>query len=121
MTLTGLGTETFDQAIENVMFIHTMFDRALKDGAIEGWQPDTFRTYHAFNTSNRYFSSRRLNGCATPVAFPDMVDPNGILASLAGNDLIHCEENQVHYYEITELNENGNLRSAFTYSVKSTI
>src|SRR5882757_5424354 len=101
------------------MFIHAMFDRALKDGAIEGWQPDTFEAYQAFNTSNRYFSSRRFNGSATPIAFPNMVDPDGILASLAGNDLVHCEENQVNYYEITELCENGNLRSALTFLVNS--
>ena len=117
--LTGLGTEAFGQAIQSILFIHTMFDRALKDGAIERWQPDTFGSYQAFNTSNRYFSSRRLNGSATPVAFSNMVDPDGILASLAGNDLIHCEENQVHHYEITEICENGNLRSALTFSVQS--
>lgn len=40
-----------------------------------------------------------------PITFPEAVDPKGILASLAGDELIHCEENQVNYYEFTAFDD----------------
>lgn len=86
---------------------------------LEKWKPPSFGAHTAFDTSNRYFSSRRLNGSATPVAFPEMVDPDGILAGLAGDDLIHCEENQVDYYEITEFDSDGKMRLVHWATIKT--
>jgi hypothetical protein len=86
---------------------------------LEKWKPPSFGAHTAFDTSNRYFSSRRMNGSATPVAFPEMVDPNGILAGLAGGDLIHCEENQVYYYEITEFDSDGNMTLVYRAMIKT--
>lgn len=91
--------------MEGTIHIHTMFGRAFKEGLLEKWQAANFGTYTAFDTSNRYFSSRRYNSSATPIAFPESVDPKGILASLAGDELVHCEENQVHYYEFTAFDD----------------
>lgn len=117
--LTGLGTATFNEAMESAMLIHAQFERAFKEGAVDKCQLPTYETYEAFGASNRYFSSRRLNGTATCVAFPPLVDPKGILAGLAGDDLVHSDENQVYYYEITEFDEMGNLRSVSTTSVRA--
>lgn len=110
VTLTGFGSASFNRAIDSIFLIHTLFGRALRDGMLEKWQPPRFGSHVAFDSSNRYFSSRRLNSSAVPVSFPELVDPKGILAALAGDDLIHCEENQVYYYEITDHDDNGNMK-----------
>jgi hypothetical protein len=117
--LTGLGTSTFNEAMESAMLIHTQFERAFKEGAVDKCQLPTYKTYEVFGASNCYFSLCRYNGTATGVAFPPLVDPKGILAGLAGDNLIHLDENQGYYYEITKFNKTGNLRSVSTTSVRA--
>lgn len=98
--------------MEGAIIIQTMFGRALKDGQLEKWQATNFRTHTALDTSNWYFSSHRYNSSATPIPFPELVDPKGILAGLAGDELVHCEENQVQYFEFTAFDD-ANLMSVF--------
>lgn len=109
--MTGLGSESFGQAIDSTVFIHALFDRALRDSVLDKWQPPSFGSHAAFDTYNQYFLSCCQNGSAVPVAFPEMVDPKGILVGLAGDNLIHCNENQVHYYEIIEFDDKGSIMS----------
>jgi hypothetical protein len=86
-----------------------MFGRVLKDGLLERWQPSFYGGQAAFDTSNRYFSSRRQNPFGTSVPFHEMVDPEGILADMGRNDLMHCEENEVNYFKLIT-DANGNER-----------
>ena len=100
MKLTGFDTEIFKQAIESIVFVHTMFSCQFKEGLFENWQPSTFGGGDAIDISNRYFTSRRLDSQALSIPIHKEIDPHGILLELAGDDLIHCVENQVLYYEV---------------------
>ena len=109
--LVGLGTETFQRAIDSIVFIHTMFSRLFKEGVLETWQPSAFGPALAIDTSNRYFSSGHQNAQALSIPFHEYVDPDGYLSGLAGGDLVHCDENQVRYYELLPPEGEPNERS----------
>jgi hypothetical protein len=114
--LVGLGTDTFQRAIESIVHIHTMFSRQFKDGVLETWQPSAFGPAQAIDMSNHYFSSRRQNTQVSSIPFHEHVDPNGYLSELAGADLVHCDENQVQYYELLPPEGETDERSACSSS-----
>jgi hypothetical protein len=88
-----------------------MFDRTLKERSLERWQPTLYGGHLALDMSNRYFSSRRLNGSATPTPFQETVDPEGILADMARDDLVHCDENNVMYCKLVSGGDGEEERS----------
>lgn len=91
-----------------------MFDRTLKERLLERWQPTLYGGHLALDMSNRYFSSRRLNGSATPIPFEEMVDPEGILADMARDNLVHCDENDVMYCKLVSEGDEEAERSEVT-------
>jgi len=50
--------------------------------------------------ANRYFTSWHQNPNAVPIDFHTLVDPNRTLCNMATGDLVHCKENNVHYFEL---------------------
>jgi hypothetical protein len=87
-----------------------MFLRQFKDGLFENWQPSAFGGGHAIDTSNRYFTSRCRDLQAESIPIYKDIDPHGILLELSGDDLVHCAENQVLYYEALGSGEEQNER-----------
>lgn len=43
-----------------------------------------------------------------PVPFHNLVDPDGVLANMANDNLMHCEDNEVSYYKHTTDRIEGN-------------
>lgn len=98
MQLTGLGTPQFQTCIDNLHIIHTTFSRHVPEGTLEPFQPSEFLNHPCVNISTRYFTSRREDPTGTAVAFPNTVDPKGILQSCSTNDHFHGQDNEVLYY-----------------------
>jgi hypothetical protein len=48
----------------------------------------------------RYFTSQKLAPNKVNLPFMEVVDSDGVLASVRGQDLIHGPDNQVHYLEL---------------------
>jgi len=99
VSITGFSTEAFEQAIESITLIHTIFSRVFKDGILEHWQPSTFGEHPVIDMSNHYFTSRCQNPSAKLLAFHHLVNSNSILTEIAVGDLIHTEENNVKHFE----------------------
>lgn len=57
--------------------------------SLKAWQPLQIGDSFAIEASNRYFSWKGSNGIQQPVSFSDMVNPNKVLAGLAGTEYIH--------------------------------
>jgi hypothetical protein len=74
-----------------------MFSRHVDKHNIDQWEPSTYTTYQAINISNRYFTYRSDDPHAPSVPLGRHVDPTGRLATLAGHDLFHGEDNIVLY------------------------
>jgi hypothetical protein len=97
--LTGLGTQSFEDAIEAVFIIHAIFACQFPENAMEEWKPSSYMDHRTIAISNRYFSEMRFCPGVAPVPFHPSVDPKGILQGMTGDRLIHSQENHVDYYE----------------------
>ena len=59
---------------------------------------DKYNNYLSIHLTNRYFTPRQESPAEEAIPFPPDVDPCGILATLAGHDFFHGEQNVVKYY-----------------------
>lgn len=72
---------------------------------LDVWVPDDLEGHPAIWISNRFFSDRRAHGPNfdnDDLPFSQQVDPNRILETAKGKNLIHLPENQVDYVEWKE-------------------
>jgi hypothetical protein len=100
--LTGFGSDTMEKAIENIYYIHGLFNQEFMQGELEAWTPGRFGQFNAIDISNRYFTRRGdMNGEA-PIQFSRAVDPENILTKALSNDFVHIQENVVEYYKAVE-------------------
>lgn len=100
VTLTGLGTETFENSLDAIAKILTVLGRQFPEGKLIAWQPPacSMSAGHNLVLTNRYFTKQSEAANMTSTLFPSNVDPKQILSRMTGSQLIHTEENQVKYY-----------------------
>ncbi|KAF8879257.1 hypothetical protein BD779DRAFT_1407445, partial [Infundibulicybe gibba] len=109
VTIMGLGSPTFEYAMNAVVDISRMFDRQFPEGKMELWIVSTTdREQSSIEVSNRYFTPKRDAPQMTRVPFPESVDPQGILESMTKAGYVHGEENEVGYYTYSQ--EDGEER-----------
>ncbi|KAF8121665.1 hypothetical protein EV363DRAFT_1437232 [Boletus edulis] len=102
VTLAGLGTSTFENAIETVRGAHTHLACNYSAGRVTPWKPEKFRGQDVLELSNRYLTSRHRQSTSPVVAFQRGVDPKNFLSCLASDQYDHLEENQVMYYKLND-------------------
>jgi hypothetical protein len=98
LTLTGLGSATFDDAVSSAQEIYEIFQRHFSEGQLEGWHPSKHGRHLALDTSNRYFTPKRDAPNMEHLPFDDLVDPRGILEEMVKSGYVHGEENVVQYF-----------------------
>jgi hypothetical protein len=98
LSITGLGTPTFEDAISSAQEIYELFERQFSEGTLENWTPSKFRGQLALDMSNRYFTPKKDAGGMEHIPFDRLVDPCGILEEMALSGYIHGEENIVQYF-----------------------
>ncbi|KAF7978621.1 hypothetical protein HWV62_45103 [Athelia sp. TMB] len=96
--LTGFGAEEFQKAFSGIANIATLMGEHLEHGDIETWKPERYKVWQALDIGNRYFLHQNTEGDAVGVSLPSNVDPDGVLASMAGDKWVHTEDNQVKYF-----------------------
>ena len=72
-------------------------------------QNSIYEGYCTIDANARYFSSRKHVPNERGQAFGDGVDPDGVLASLRDQYIIHGYDNKVEYLKI-EKDNNENIR-----------
>ncbi|KAF8220010.1 hypothetical protein L208DRAFT_1336227, partial [Tricholoma matsutake] len=101
ITLSGLGSPTFEQVILAAQEIYGHFDRQFTEGTLESWNNSPENSM-ALNISNRYLTPQTEAGAQPSIPFFKGVDPRNILKNLSRGDLsqahIHTEDNQVQYF-----------------------
>jgi hypothetical protein len=97
ITISGMGTEYFNKAMDSIMQIHELFNHQFKEDQLEVWQPSAYKDSYGIDTRNHYFSIRKDNPRSRAIPFLLMVDPKGILAGLSSSmmNFVHTQENQV--------------------------
>jgi hypothetical protein len=100
ISLGGLGSPTFTNAIRATKDIHRCFNRQFAEGTLEPWTED--EGAEIVDLSNRYLTPVSEAGDMEDINFLPGVDPKGLLRDLARGDgtctYIHTEDNQVSYY-----------------------
>jgi hypothetical protein len=104
VSLTGLGSTTFNEGIQSIIAIEDIFSRQVGDQNMEPWKVGTWQDWQTIYLSNRYFSSCKNHRNLQSVPFHHFVDPDGTLATISNsrNDLVHCADNVVEYYEMSD-------------------
>ncbi|KAF8075764.1 hypothetical protein FPV67DRAFT_1407739 [Lyophyllum atratum] len=101
ITLSGLGTPTFRDAMRSTGEIFGLFDRQFNEGFLQPWVAtmDPSGGEDLLEASNRYLTPKRDASAASAVEFDHEVDPKGTLQAMAGNDHFHTDDNVVLYYK----------------------
>jgi len=103
VTLTGLSSPEFTDALASMHAIEDMFRRqVVSDRSTEiwvPWVPSNFQGHTSIDVGNRYFTPRQQGLQDRQISFSEVVDPHDILSQAMGDDFIHTEDNDVEYYE----------------------
>ena len=101
-TVTALGHSVYDDLIENIAIIHSIFRRAVGDCLAEESVNSTFEEWPAIDVANRYFTPKAVarSEDIRPIGFD--VDPYGYLKKAASSLFVHTEENKVYYFQKKE-------------------
>jgi hypothetical protein len=105
ITLTGCGSDIFDDCVEGIQAIHGILKRSHEQSTVDDWGPGRYQEHIAIDMGNRFFTDRHDRGQNETIDFPTSVDPNGVLTQSMGGDFVHLEENEVKYYEIAKIGE----------------
>ncbi|KAF8701059.1 hypothetical protein AX14_000592 [Amanita brunnescens Koide BX004] len=110
VSLTGLGTATFDLGMQGVLDVYAMFSSHVPRESLKTCENcNTYGEHTSIDISNRYFTSVRNAINERSVSFSKDEDPLGLLARLESPNYIHCESNVVEYFErVTK--SSGDLR-----------
>jgi hypothetical protein len=111
VSLTGLGTPTFEAAINGILDVFSLFSGHVHRDKLK---PCTFLgrygDFTSIETSNRYFSSIKDSGPTEKhISFPSEIDPHGILSKFENSSYIHSGNNVVEYYERV-MSETGEMK-----------
>lgn len=104
--LTGLGNATFTKAVENIVEIYGVMAKHI---TLSPWQNNVYEGYDTIDANARYFSLRKYIPNERGQTFGNGVDPNGVLASLRDQYVIHGYDNKVEYLK-EEKDDHGNTR-----------
>lgn len=102
ISLIGLETPTFENALSGAIEIYGMFDQSIQEASLERWAPSPALAAQGRGLSalNRYLTSIRDAPNMEPQPIPPAVDPQGILEKLTKKGFVYGEENEVHYYQV---------------------
>ncbi|GLB39707.1 hypothetical protein LshimejAT787_0702170 [Lyophyllum shimeji] len=99
--ISGLGTPTFEAALQSTGEIYGQFDRNFPDGALEGWSAANSQGTggDVLEASNRYMVQRR-DASGSDIPFGELVDPKKILEGMArDSQQVHTDDNEVLYFK----------------------
>lgn len=108
--LTGLGNPSFSKAVENIAKIH---ETMAKHITLSPWQINIYEGYSTIDANARYFTPRKYIPNERGQVFGNGVDPDGVLASLRDQFIIHGYDNKVEYLK-NEKDDHGIIRQAIS-------
>jgi hypothetical protein len=97
VTLTDFGGDKFAECVDNVLVINEIFSRHFGQDKMSSWIGDRNHRWEAIFASARYFTNIQRYSLTEGIPFEQNVDPDGVLGTVAGGGVAHCEDNQVEY------------------------
>ncbi|KAF8881012.1 hypothetical protein BD779DRAFT_1445810, partial [Infundibulicybe gibba] len=98
LTLAGLGSATFDAAVEATSGMFATFQRQFAEGTLDVWKTPHYKMHSSLAISNRYLTPKRDAPNMEHIPFDPEVDAHGQLELVVKDGYVHGEENIVEYY-----------------------
>lgn len=98
VTITGLGNTVFDHCLHNMEKAYLAFANHFPANRLDQWEPTRLGNYIALDAHTRYFSQKHFVPSTESLPFHHTVDPEGVLESMRGDDLVHAADNDVDYF-----------------------
>ncbi|TFK62689.1 hypothetical protein BDN72DRAFT_776823 [Pluteus cervinus] len=100
VTLSGLGTPTFEESLSALTEMYTVFCRQFPEGRVLPLPTaeSCIGIGGSLTFSNRHFTKRAEGPHMKAVPFSSLVDPKKYLTRMLSSTLIHTEENEVQYF-----------------------
>ena len=102
ISLTGLLTEPFSRAASACEGVYAKMSAHFPPDSVTHWENTFYEGHISTDFNARYFTTRKGAPMEENLPFLEGVDPDGILAGLRGQDLIHGPDNQVTYLRALE-------------------
>ncbi|KAJ7740543.1 hypothetical protein B0H16DRAFT_1728905 [Mycena metata] len=96
LSLIGLGSPLFSDAVKNLHEIHALFCRYFPSNSMAKWT-DADNAETTLKASNRFFTLTEDEPDAVHINFASGVDPLHKLDRFVGDQLVHTSANVVHY------------------------
>ncbi|KAL0566697.1 hypothetical protein V5O48_015311 [Marasmius crinis-equi] len=105
ISLCGLGSEVFDDAVKGLEIVEDQFRRNLDDNEMTDHViVGAIRQHQTIDLANRYVTCKNATNGSAEVELDNAVDPNGHIAKLILREdgkYVRTEENVVEFYERT--------------------
>ncbi|TFK57741.1 hypothetical protein BDN72DRAFT_866524, partial [Pluteus cervinus] len=100
VTLSGLGTPTFEESLSALTKMYTVFCRQFPEGRVLPLPTaeSCIGVGESLTFSNRYFTKRAEGPHMRAISFSSIIDPKKYLTRMLSSTLIHTEENEVQYF-----------------------
>ncbi|KAJ7579400.1 hypothetical protein C8J56DRAFT_1058998 [Mycena floridula] len=96
LTLTGFGSPLFEQSVERLRELITMFEGSYPEHAVETWDLPTT----TIQASNRYFTRSSDTGSLGILDLDHDIDPYGILAAAGRGRYVYTENNKIDCFQM---------------------
>jgi hypothetical protein len=109
VTLTGLGSESFEAALKGVEKVYMAFFNHLPDGHLLPLEGTTWNDVPTIEAYCRYFTHRLSSPFIQEEPIPLNIDPEGVLQSLCDGEYTYTSDNVVDY-KARIVQDNGTIR-----------
>ncbi|KAI0349264.1 hypothetical protein OH77DRAFT_1499631 [Trametes cingulata] len=108
ITVGGLGSELFDDAVSGMITIYEHFKTQLRGYNLRPWRPEQRENHLALTFSNRYLTQAKFAQGETVVDLSLDVDPFNVLRPRLTSQ-VHLQENVVEYWEHSMTGTDGSI------------
>ncbi len=98
VTLTGLGSVRFEGTVEALREIRRKGEQEFHQGQLQDWMPLKVQGHNTIELLNWYFHLRGNDYSGEDLMLSPDMDPKGILRRVAGDNMVHTEDNEVSYF-----------------------
>ncbi|KAF7974570.1 hypothetical protein HWV62_11940 [Athelia sp. TMB] len=100
--ITSFGSKLFEDAVQSASKLANFISTDIGGEPSSDWVPARFQKWSALEFSNRYFVHQNSEGDMERAEFGSLIDPDGVLSAIAGEEWVHTEDNQVKFFSRVE-------------------
>lgn len=105
ISLTGLGTNEFEDTIKGLAKVYELYSHSFEENRLDPWTATELSGHPAIDMATRYFTPIQDAPDKASIPFKADIDPVGLLARLMGNTFIHGSDNEVLFFKRKDMGD----------------